>query len=66
MKLRVVVERDEDGIFVAEVPQLPGCITQGTTHDEAVRNAREAAQRAVPLLAGAAPRIVDLVVRLAL
>ena len=44
MRLRVIVERDEDGIFVAEVPQLPGCISQGATHAEAVRNIRDAAQ----------------------
>ena len=44
MRLRVIVERDEDDVFVAEVPQLPGCISQGATHDEARRNIREAAQ----------------------
>ena len=42
MKFRVLIEPDEDGVFVAEVPSLPGCITQGNTRDEAVQNAREA------------------------
>ena len=42
MKFRVLIQQDEDGIFVAEVPSLPGCVTQGTTRDEAVANAREA------------------------
>ena len=42
MKFRVRLEQDEDGIFVAEVPSLPGCISQGTTRGEAVRNAEEA------------------------
>ncbi|HKK52057.1 MAG TPA: type II toxin-antitoxin system HicB family antitoxin [Myxococcota bacterium] len=42
MKYRVLIEQDEDGIFVAEVPSLPGCVTQGATRDEAVANAREA------------------------
>ena len=42
MKYRVLVEQDEDGMFVAEVPSLPGCLSQGTTHAEAVRNIREA------------------------
>lgn len=42
MKYRVVVEQDEDGVFVAEVPSLPGCVTQGTTRDEALANSREA------------------------
>lgn len=31
MKYRVLIEQDEDGVFVAEVPSLPGCISQGTT-----------------------------------
>ncbi len=42
MKYRVLVEQDEDGIFVAEVPSLPGCISQGKTRDEAVLNIKEA------------------------
>lgn len=42
MKFRVLVEQDEEGIFVAEVPSLPGCLTQGETRQEAVENAREA------------------------
>ncbi|HBI44532.1 MAG TPA: hypothetical protein DDY78_17025 [Planctomycetales bacterium] len=42
MKFRVVIEPDEDGVFVAEVPALPGCVSQGQTRAEAVENAREA------------------------
>jgi predicted RNase H-like HicB family nuclease len=42
MKYRVTIAQDEDGVFVAEVPSLPGCISQGKTRDEAVRNIREA------------------------
>jgi len=42
MKYRVLVEPDEDGVFVAEVPALPGCVTQGATREEALENAREA------------------------
>jgi predicted RNase H-like HicB family nuclease len=42
MKYRVTIEADEDGIFVAEVPALPGCITQGATRQEALANAKEA------------------------
>ena len=34
MKYRVLIEQDEDGFFVAEVPALPGCISQGATPDE--------------------------------
>jgi predicted RNase H-like HicB family nuclease len=42
MKFRVVLQCDEDGVFVAEVPSLPGCLSQGATRDEARRNIREA------------------------
>jgi antitoxin HicB len=42
MKYRVLIEQDEDSIFVAQVPSLPGCITQGRTRAEALANAKEA------------------------
>ena len=31
MKLHVLIEQDEAGYYVAEVPALPGCLSQGTT-----------------------------------
>lgn len=42
MKLRVLIETDEGGAFIAEVPSLPGCISQGATRQEALRNIEEA------------------------
>jgi predicted RNase H-like HicB family nuclease len=42
LKYRVQIEQDEDGVFVAEVPSLPGCISQGKTREEALTNVREA------------------------
>jgi predicted RNase H-like HicB family nuclease len=42
MKYRVFIEQDEDGVFVAEVPALPGCISQGQTRTEALSNIHEA------------------------
>ena len=42
MNLRVIVEQDEKGYYVAEVPALPGCLSQGKTHEEAVDNIKEA------------------------
>ncbi len=42
MKYRVLIEEDEDGVFVAEVPSLPGCISQGGTREEALVNIKEA------------------------
>jgi len=42
MKYRVLIEQDEDGVFVAEVPALPGCFSQGQTRMEAMKNVHEA------------------------
>ena len=42
MRYRVLIEQDEDGIFVAEVPALPGCISQGKTRSDALVNIKEA------------------------
>ena len=42
MKYTVILERESDGGFVATVPILPGCASQGDTREEAVRNIREA------------------------
>jgi predicted RNase H-like HicB family nuclease len=39
-RYRVVIEQDEDGAFVADVPSLPGCVSQGSTSSEAVANVR--------------------------
>jgi predicted RNase H-like HicB family nuclease len=42
MRLRVVIEKDEAGYFVAEVPALPGCLSQGKTKEESLENIKEA------------------------
>jgi len=42
MRYRVLLERDEDGVFVAECPSLPGCVSQGKTRTEALKNIRDA------------------------
>ncbi|MBI4017420.1 MAG: type II toxin-antitoxin system HicB family antitoxin [Candidatus Aenigmarchaeota archaeon] len=42
MQYRILVEQDEDGVFVAECPALPGCVSQGKTRDEAIANIKEA------------------------
>ncbi|HLD19013.1 MAG TPA: type II toxin-antitoxin system HicB family antitoxin [Candidatus Nanoarchaeia archaeon] len=41
-KYRVVMNRDEDGIYVVECPSLPSCISQGKTKNEALKNIKEA------------------------
>lgn len=42
MNIKVRLERDEDGICVATCPSLPGCISQGKTENEALKNIKEA------------------------
>ncbi|EHQ37032.1 type II toxin-antitoxin system HicB family antitoxin [Methanoplanus limicola] len=42
MQLQVIIKPGMDGWFVAEVPSLPGCISQGKTEEEALENIREA------------------------
>ena len=57
MKFVVTLMQDEDRVWVAECPSIPGCISQGSTRVEAVENIREAiaaylevrAERGMPL-----------------
>ena len=42
MRYRILIEQDEDGMFVAECPTLPGCISQGKTRNEAIKNIKDA------------------------
>ena len=44
IKFRIIVEQDEDGVFIAECPSLPGCISQGKTRNEAIVNIKDAIQ----------------------
>jgi len=44
MKLVAVVEMEPDGGFSAEIPALPGCVTQGDTLEELKANLIEAAE----------------------
>lgn len=39
---RVTLEQDEDGIFVATVPELPGCVSDGKTRKQALKNVKDA------------------------
>lgn len=57
MKFPITLDRDEDGVWVAECPSIPGCVSQGANREEAVENIREAireclevrAERGLPL-----------------
>jgi predicted RNase H-like HicB family nuclease len=42
MKLCITIYQDEDGMFIAECPSIPGCISQGKTEEEAEANIRDA------------------------
>ncbi len=42
MNVKILIEKGEDGYFVASVPSLKGCWSQGKTRDEALENIREA------------------------
>ena len=57
MKFFVTLDRDEDGVWIAECPAIPGCESEGVAREEAVANVREAialclevrAERGLPL-----------------
>ncbi|MFH0922121.1 MAG: type II toxin-antitoxin system HicB family antitoxin [Fibrobacterota bacterium] len=42
LRLRILIEQDEDGVYVAECPSLPGCISQGKTRAQALVNIKDA------------------------
>jgi predicted RNase H-like HicB family nuclease len=42
MKFKIIIERDEEGRYVAECPDLPGCLSEGETLEEALGNINEA------------------------
>ena len=44
VKFRIVIEQDEDGVFVATCPVLPGCIAQGVTREEARASVHDAVE----------------------
>ena len=57
MKFVITLDRDDDGVWIAECPAIPGCVSEGSTRDEAMANIREAiglclevrAERGLPL-----------------
>ncbi len=57
MKFIITIDRDEDGVWVADYPSIPGCVSQGESREEAEANVREAivaclavrAERGLPL-----------------
>ena len=57
MRFPVTIDRDEDGVWVVECPSIPGCVSQGRTKAEAMKNVKKAiklclevrAERGLPL-----------------
>lgn len=42
MKFIITLTRDEDGVYIAECPAIPGCVSQGKTEEEAQKNIHDA------------------------
>ena len=65
MTLKVLIHKAEEGGYWAEVPALPGCVSQGETMDEVRTNVREAIEGWLlaeegAAQAGAADRVLDV------
>lgn len=66
MKLKVVVHPAEEGGYWAEVPSLPGCVSQGETMGELLANVREAIDASLSVDASPTAADSDEVIELAL
>lgn len=42
MKFNVILDRDEDGVWIVECPSIPGCVSQGQSREEALENIKDA------------------------
>ena len=42
MKFTITISQDEDGMYIAECPSIPGCVSQGATEQEVEKNIQEA------------------------
>jgi predicted RNase H-like HicB family nuclease len=51
MKLAVQLYQDEDGVWIAEIPAIPGCGSEGKTREEALRNVQDAAELCISVRA---------------
>jgi len=63
LRLPVIIERDENGVFVAECPVLRGCYTQGETLKEVMENIREVIQMHIELMMERGEPLPSVVVR---
>jgi predicted RNase H-like HicB family nuclease len=51
MKFTITMSRDEDGMFIAECPSIPGCVSQGKTEEEAQLNIQDAIKQSLEVRA---------------
>ena len=51
MKFTSTLQRDEDGVWIAECPSIPGCVSQGQTEAEATSNISEAIRQCLAVRA---------------
>lgn len=65
MKLHVRIEQDEAGYYVAEVPALPGCFSQGKTYEQAIDNIKEAIEGWIEVMESKQPLDPDRFIEVA-
>ena len=51
MRFTITIAQDEDGVYIAECPAIPGCVSQGRTAEEAARNIGDAIKACVEVRA---------------
>ena len=51
MKFTITITRDEDGMYIAECPAIPGCVSQGKTEEEAQANVQDAIKQCLEVRA---------------
>ncbi len=51
MKLLITIYQDEDGVYIAECPAIPGCVSQGATEEEAETNIKQAIEECLEVRA---------------
>lgn len=52
MKFQVTIDRDEDGVWIVECPAIPGCVSQGDSRAEALKNVEDAIKLCLEVRAG--------------
>jgi len=51
MKLNIRVDQDEDGVFIAECPSIPGCVSRGASEADAEANVMDASRECLAVRA---------------